>query len=96
MTILPFPEHSTPLEDIVEQVYAETCSLEPFAFQLGLNLQSQTLTEQEVQRHIKMGGSEKEARRLKRVPQVSPSRTTLEKWQADVRANVETLRRLGK
>ena len=96
MTILPLPQHSTPLEDIVEQVYGETCLLEPFAFQLSLNLQSQPLTEQEVQQHIQMGGSEREARSLKRVPVVSPSRISLENWEADVRKNIERLRSLGK
>jgi hypothetical protein len=96
MTILPLPRQSTPLEDIVEQVYRETGLLEPFAFQLSLRLQSQPLTEQEVQQHIKGGGSEDEARALKTVPVVSPSRITLEKWEADARANVESLRSLGK
>jgi len=96
MTILPLPQHSTPLKDIVEQVYGETCLLEPFAFQLSLNLQSQPLTEQEVQQHIQMGDSEREARSLERVPVVSPSRISLENWEADVRANIERLRSLGK
>jgi hypothetical protein len=92
MIVLPLPEHSTPLEEIMEQVYHETCLLEPFAFQLSLHLQSQPFTEQEVQQHIRQGHSEHEARLLSSVPIVSPRRISLEQWKADVYGNIESLR----
>jgi len=84
MTIFPLPQHSTPLEDIVEQVYGETCLLEPFAFQLSLCLKSQPVT------------SEDEGSPPSTAPTVSPSRISLEKWEADVRKNIESHRSLGK
>ena len=80
------------LTQVVAEVYSQTSRLEPATFQLELHLQSQRLTKEEKQQLIKEGHSEIEAKYMLKGRTVTPSRISLEDWEADVTARAKNLR----
>ena len=93
LTELALPKQRTPLDEALEQVYEETCLLEPHAFQLDLFLGTRPLTEKEQQQWIKDGHPETEVKNLYHCITSRPSGISLEQFKEKVRAKLKPIKR---
>jgi hypothetical protein len=96
LATLPLPPETMSLDDVIASVYQETSLCQPFAFQISLYLQKQSLTEQEIQEHIKRGVPEWEARSLSRRLTSVPNKISPEAFGKAIKEYLAQLKEMAK
>jgi outer membrane lipoprotein-sorting protein len=96
LATLPLPTETMSLDEVIASVYQETSLCQPFAFQLSLQLQSQRLSENEIQEQIKLGMPEQEARKLFRRLASPPNKISQEAFGQAIKEYIAELKKMGK